>query len=264
MEPGDAANHNRAAWNRQSKEGSEWARPVDSATIARARRGEWEIILTPTRPTPRSWLGDVRGRDVLCLASGGGQQAPVLAAAGARVVSFDLSEEQLAKDRRVAEGEGLELDPVQGDMADLSDFAKETFDLIVNPVSTVFVPDVRPVWRECYRVLRPGGTLLTGFMNPLFYLFDHDEARESGSLVARYPLPYAETEPESIPPRRREAVSRGEAVEFSHSLEDQIGGQLEAGFVLVGLYEDSWTDEATLLNSLTPTFLATRALRTPR
>jgi protein-L-isoaspartate O-methyltransferase len=84
---------------------------------------------------------------VLCLASGGGQQAPVLAAAGAHVVSFDLSDEQLRKDRDVAERENLLLRCVRGDMADLSALASASFDLIFHPVANVFVPDINVVWR---------------------------------------------------------------------------------------------------------------------
>ena len=257
----DIGRHNQAAWDRAAREGGEWSRPVSGDIIAKAREGDWEIILTPRRPVPRDWLGDVRGQEILCLASGGGQQAPVLAAAGARVVSFDLSEEQLALDGLVAEREGLKIRRVQGDMRDLSPLEDQRFHLIFNPVSTVFVPTLEPVWRECHRVLKPGGALLTGFMNPAFFLFDHHEAQRSGVLVARYPLPYSEAEPEGIPPARRNDISNGEAMEFSHSLEAQIGGQMEAGLVLTGLYEDTWTHEATPLDRLAPTFIATRAIR---
>lgn len=253
--------HNRRAWDRQSAEGSRWATPVDAPAIARAKEGAPELILTPGRAVPRAWLGELRGQDVLCLASGGGQQAPLLAAAGARVVSFDLSEAQLAKDREVAEREGLVLRCIRGDMADLSVFDDAGFDLVFNPVSNVFVPDLRPVWSECYRVLRPGGALLSGFMNPSFFLFDHGEAERTGVLVAKYRLPYSELEPHRLDPSRRIEIEGGEAMEFSHSLEAQIGGQLDAGFAIVGFYEDWWDDDATPLNRLSPTSIATRAIR---
>ena len=92
--------HNREAWNRESSEGSEWCTPVNTEVIRAARTGSWSVLLTPKRAVPTSWLGELDGRKVLCLASGGGQQAPILAAAGARVVSFDLSEEQLKKRSR--------------------------------------------------------------------------------------------------------------------------------------------------------------------
>lgn len=254
----DVIEHNRAAWDRESTAGSEWSTPVGPEVIEAARRGDWSVILTPLRAVPRAWFGDLRDRDVLCLASGGGQQAPVLAATGARVVSFDLSEVQLEKDRVVAERHGLDLRCVRGDMADLSRLPSETFDLVFHPVSNVFAPDPRPVWRECHRVLRPGGRLLAGFMNPSFFLFDHDEAAREGSLIARYSLPYRDPESRSGTDLRRWKES-GQAAEFSHSLESQIGGQLEAGLMLLDLYEDHWSDEATLLNRYSPTFIATLA-----
>ena len=255
--------HNRQAWNRQSAEGSRWTTPVDSAAVGRAREGDPELYLTPTRVVPRAWLGSLSEKDVLCLASGGGQQAPLLAAAGARVVSFDLSEEQLAKDRRVAEREGLSLRCVQGDMADLSELGDAEFDLVFNPVSNVFVPDLRPVWRECYRVLRPGGALVAGFMNPSFFLFDHEKGNAAGVLVAKHQLPYSELDLHRVDPERRREIEGGEAMEFGHSLEAQMGGQLDAGFIIVGLYEDWWDDDATPLNRLSPTSMATRAIRLP-
>ena len=168
--------HNRRAWNGAALQGSVWSVPADGETIARARAGTWQVILTPRLPVPRAWFGEVRGRRILCLASGGGQQAPVLSAAGAQVVSFDLSEAQLAKDLAVARREQLALQCVQGDMARLSCFADASFDLIFHPASNVFVPDVQVVWRECHRVLRPGGMLLAGFMNPAVFMFDHEQA----------------------------------------------------------------------------------------
>ncbi len=257
----DILSHNRKAWNAQSLAGeSRWVQPVDPDTIARARRGDWQVILTPTLAVPRAWFGDITGRDVLCLASGGGQQAPVLAAAGGRVVSFDNSEAQLDKDRLVADRDGVELRCVQGDMADLSIFDDGSFDLVFHPVSNVFAPAVRPVWLECYRVLRPAGRLLAGFMNPAFFLFDHEAMEHGEPPLARFPLPFSDLLhlPEA---QLADRLARLEAVEFSHSLDDQIGGQIDAGFTIHGFYEDRWSDEATPLNALMPTSMATLAIR---
>jgi SAM-dependent methyltransferase len=255
----DVLEHNQRSWDKSSREGCRWSIPVDAETIARAREGEWSVILTPITPVPREWFGELRGKDVLCLASGGGQQAPVLAAAGARVTSYDLSAEQLAKDWAVAEREGLELTTVQGDMADLSLFVDRSFDLIFHPISNVFALDVHAVWRECYRVLRPGGSLLAGFMNPWYYLFDHLELQRGGAPVARFPLPY--TDLENPDPRRKAELEAGDAIEFSHTLDAQLGGQIAAGFAITGFFEDYWTDEATPLNRFAPVCLATRATR---
>lgn len=162
---------------------------MNADVLAAARRDAWSVILTPNRPVPRDSLGVLNDRDLLYLASGGGLQAPVLAAADARVTSFDLSDEQLAKDQAVAERESRGLRCVRGDMADLSVFADASADVVFHPVSNLFVPDVDVVWRECARVLRPDGRLLAGFMNPAFCLFDHDEATRSGACVAHHRLP---------------------------------------------------------------------------
>ncbi len=131
----DVRDYNRRAWNRQVEKGNRWTVPVSPEVTAAARRGEWQIFLTPTKPVPRAWFPALPGRDVLCLASGGGQQGPILAAAGARVTVFDNAPRQLDQDRMVAERDGLEIDVVEGDMRDLSAFPPASFDLIVHPVS---------------------------------------------------------------------------------------------------------------------------------
>ena len=256
----DIIEHNRQAWNRESAEGGEWSIPVTAEVVAAARAGDWSVNLTNTKPVPAAWFGDLRGKDVLCLASGGGQQAPVLAAAGANVTSYDLSDEQLEKDRAVAEREGLALRCVRGDMSDLAALPSEAFDLVFHPVSNLFVPDVMPVWRECQRVLRPGGRLLAGMVNPCNFVFDHDEAERGGALVATYPLPYAEPGSLSGAALRRWHEGGGQA-QFSHSLEAQIGGQAAAGLAVIGLYEDSWTPEVTPLARYFPLSFATLALK---
>lgn len=256
----DHLRHNRRAWNDESAEGGVWSTPVDASTIARARAGDWQVILTPSKPVPRDWFGELRGKEVLCLASGGGQQAPIFAAAGAHVVSFDLSDEQLAKDRMVAEREGLAIRCIQGDMVDLAVLAAGSFDLVFHPASNVFVPDIAPVWREAHRVLRPGGVLLAGFMNPAVFLFDHAEAEVSGELKVKYRLPYSDVE--SLAPAELERkLARVEPLEFSHSLDLQIGGQIAAGFVITGFYEDRWLDDSWLFSRFAPVCIATRAVK---
>ena len=243
----DVREHNRIAWDALVEQGNEWTVPVSSEAIDAARKGRWEIVLTPTKPVPREWL-EVAGRQVLCLASGGGQQAPILAAAGAEVTVLDNSPKQLDRDARMAERHGLPITTVLGDMANLEMFADGSFDLIVHPCSNCFVPDVLPVWREAFRVLRGGCSLIAGFANPAIYLFDWDLAERTGTLEVKHPLPLADG------PR-----SASEPMEFSHSLELQIGGQIAAGFSLTGFYED--VQVGNVLNTYMPTFVATRALK---
>jgi SAM-dependent methyltransferase len=257
----DIRAYNRRAWDRQVESGNPWTIPVSEAEVAAARQGRLEILLTPSRPVPRAWFPDLAGCDVLCLASGGGQQGPLLAAAGARVTVLDNSPRQLAQDRLVAEREGLAITTVEGDMAHLEMFPAACFDLIVHPVSNLFVPDVRPVWREAYRVLWPGGILLAGFTNPVRYLFDYELAERTGELWAKYRLPYSDVESLGEEERQR-YIAEGSPLEFSHTLEDQIGGQLEAGFVLAGFYEDDYPeDEQEAISQYMPSFIATRAVK---
>lgn len=257
MAPKDIVEYNRRAWDHEVEAGNPWTVPVSSEVIAAARAGQWTVLLTENKAVPKDWFPPLAGADVLCLASGGGQQGPVLAAAGARVTVFDNSPAQLDRDRRVAERDGLSLRLVQGDMADLSAFADGSFDLVFHPVSNLFVPDVRAVWREAFRVLRPGGTLLAGFLNPDLFVFDLD-AEEAGRLVVRHTLPYADEthlDAAELEDRRR----RLQPLEFSHTLADQLGGQLDAGFVLASMYEDRHRD--SLIARHMPTYFATRAIK---
>jgi SAM-dependent methyltransferase len=254
----DVPAHNRAAWNRESKSGSRWCQAVSVDEISAARQGNWSVILTPNKRVPPEWFGKIKGKKVLCLASGGGQQAPILAAAGADVTSFDNSEEQLAKDRFVAERDSLALDTVLGDMANLSVFNDESFDLVFHPVSNVYAENLKPVWTECFRLLKWNGRLLSGFFNPAFFLFDHEEAANTGVLAVKYSLPYSDLE--SLPKEKSEKLGKeGMAYQFGHTLEHQIRGQLTAGFVICDLYEDDWDDKATPLNQFTSLYISTLA-----
>lgn len=231
--------HNRLAWDRQVAQGNPWTVPVSSEVIARARRGDWTVVLTPNKPVPRSWLGELSGRRLLALASAGGQQAPVFAAAGAIVSVLDNSPAQLSQDRAVAEREGLALDLQLGEMTDLTRFPDQSFDIVFHPCSNVFVPDIRPVWRECFRVLRPGGTLMAGFTQPVAFLFDPDRFQSDGALIVRRSLPYSDIA--ALPPEElKRRLEAGETLEFGHTLDDQIGGQLDAGFVMRAFFEDRW------------------------
>ena len=253
----DILAYNRAAWDREVEHGNEWTVPVGPEVIAAARQGVWEIVLTPTKPVPKAWFPELKGCDVLCLASGGGQQGPILAAAGANVTVLDNSPRQLERDRMVAEREVLTITTAQGDMADLSMFPDASFDLIVHPVSNCFAPDVRPVWAEAYRVLRHGGALLAGFNNPVAYIFDLELA-EQGQLQVKNALPYSDLTSMTEEERQR-YIQTGEPLEFSHTLEDQIGGQLDAGFLLAGLYEDY--SPGYVIADYMPSFIATRAVK---
>ena len=252
----DPVAHNRVAWDRLVDDGNEWSRPVDAETVARARAGDWSVVLIGYEAVPREWFpAELSGTRLLCLASGGGQQGPILAAAGAEVTVFDNSPKQLLRDEEVAARDGLHIRTALGDMRDLSAFEDDSFDVVFNPVSNVFCPDLAPVWRECLRVLRPGGLLLTGFMNPDIFIFD-EAALDRGELIARHPLPFRTTD---LPEAERLAAQAAGPLEYSHSLTEQIGGQLAAGFALTHLVEGPHHDDITA--KYFPAYIATRALK---
>jgi SAM-dependent methyltransferase len=253
----DVAVFNKNAWNKEVEKGNEWTIPVSPEEVSEARSGKFKIFLTPTKPVPSTWFPPLKNCHVLCLASGGGQQGPLLAAAGAKVTVFDNSPRQLDQDRFAAEREKLEIVTYEGDMADLTAFPDSSFEFIVHPISNCFIPNVLPVWKEAYRVLRSGGTMISGFCNPIVYCFDH-VLFDQDIFQARYALPYSDltsmTEEE-----RDNHFGPDEPLEFGHTLQDQIGGQLDAGFQLIGFYEDIWKDKK--ISELMPLFIATRALQ---
>jgi SAM-dependent methyltransferase len=227
------------------------------AEISDARKGVWKIRITPQKSVPRDWLEPLAGKEVLCLASAGGKQSPILAAAGARVTVFDLSELQLLRDRNVAAREGLVIRTIAGDMSDLSCFDDASFDLIVNPCSVCYVPVVRPIWSEAFRVLRPGGSLIAGMINPIYYLFDAKKM-DRGELIVRHKIPYSDLNLSAEERARVWGDSR--PLEFGHSLAELIGSQLDVGFQLTGFYEDGWAGNDRL-SEMISTFFATRALK---
>lgn len=128
-------------------------------------------------------LGDVTGQRVLVLAGGGGQQSVAFALLGAHVTVYDLSDAQLDQDRLAAEQLGLEIETIQGDMRDLSAFADHSFDLVYQPYSINFVPDVRPVHREVARVIRPGGLYRLDCANPFTQTIDSEQFTGEGWVL---------------------------------------------------------------------------------
>ena len=229
----------------------EWGRPITHEQFLAAKAGDWSIVLTPTRPVPADWFPDLKGLKLLGLACGGGQQMPLFAAAGAKCTVLDYSERQLASERMVSQREGYEIDIVRADMSKALPFADESFDVIVHPVSNSYIREVEPLWRECFRILKPGGVLLAGLDNGINYLFDDEET------MLTHSLPF---DPVSDPALMEELQKTDSGVQFSHTFEEQVGGQLKAGLVLTHLFED-FNGEGRLHEMNIPTFVATRAVK---
>jgi len=247
---------NSKAWDAYGESNCPWTIPITPEEFKKAKQGEWEVVLTPCIPVPRDWFPPFEGCKLLGLASGGAQQMPIFAALGAQCTVLDYSDSQLHKERDVSIREGYEIEIVKADMTLPLPFEDNSFDLIFHPVSNAFIEDVQHVWDECYRVLRPGGVLLAGFGNGISYLFAEDGDPLKVAVKLPYnPLRLGEEE-------RRRIEESNEGYEFSHTMEEQVGGQLKAGLRLTHLYEDRDRPEDTpFISDYIPNYAATRAVK---
>jgi SAM-dependent methyltransferase len=238
--------------DRWIEEGWEWGIPITHEDYIKAKNGEWNVLLTPTKYVPKNWFPELKNKKLLGLASGGGQQMPIFSALGTCSTVLDYSDKQLASERLVAEREGYNIEIIKADMTKMLPFTDETFDIIFHPVSNCYIENVYHVWNECFRILKRGGVLLAGMDNGLNFLFDDDEK----SLEISNKLPYNPLK-DNIQLKKLE--ENGNGIQFSHTLEEQIGGQLKAGFILKDLYEDY--NDSGLLKEYVPTFIATKAIK---
>ncbi len=222
---------NEMAWNMRVDNGVCWTVPVSPEEIEKARRGIFQITLTATKNVPREWFSqEMKGLKILCLACGGGQQAPILAATGAEVTVLDMSVNQLKQDEYVANRDHLNLITVHGNMCDLSQFDDGSFEMIYCPVSVTYIPDVMPVFKESYRVLRKKGSFLFGATNPFVYLFN-GKKWDQGILEVANKLPFHSLD-ELDEEGMADFLRNKNAIEFSHTLESLIGGQTKTGFLI--------------------------------
>jgi SAM-dependent methyltransferase len=180
---------------------------------------------------PRILLTEVKDKEVLCLASGGGQQSAVFGLLGARVKVLDICEGQLEADRTAARHYGYEVKTVKGDACDLSAFGDASFELVYQPGGINWMPEVRPIYREVFRVLHPGGRYRIAIMNPAVLLTEWDGS--GYRIVERY---------QGGPVLRNSAgienMDEGAPTgDHRHLLRDSLGGLLEVGFVIRHLAE---------------------------
>lgn len=237
--------------DRWIEEGWEWGTPISREVYVKALAGEWDMLLTPTKFVPHHWFGELRDKKVLGLAAGGGQQMPIFAALGAECTVLDYSEKQLESERMVADREGYQIEIIRADMTKPLPFANESFDLIFHPVSNCYVEEVKPIFKECARILKHGGILLSGLDNGVNYLVDDDEERIVNTM------PFNPLKNEN---NRRQLEESDCGMQFSHTMDEQIGGQLEAGLRLTHIYEDT-NGEGRLHEMNIPCYIATRAVK---
>jgi SAM-dependent methyltransferase len=190
-------------------------------------------------------MGSVRGKDVLCLAGGGGQQSVAFALLGARVTVLDFAPTQLQRDREAAACHGVELRTLAGDMRDLSGLPPKCFDLIHQPLSLNYVPDTDAVFREVAHAIRTGGLYRLTIANPLVQGLDEQDWDGQG-----YPLrqPYADGEIRFDDPHWYVEAADGSVAalqrprEFRHTFSTLINELTSRGFVILGLWEDASGD----------------------
>ncbi len=225
MEP--TIQHNRRAWDALARAGHRHAQLATDDELANPL----------AHLDGDGWLdGEVRGRRVLCLASGGGYQSVLFAAAGAAVTVVDLSGEMLELDRAAAMRHGLNVRLVQASLDDLSALEAATFDVVWQPVSTCYVPDVRPGFREAARVLVPGGLFVSQHKQPASLQLE-TTATGTGYLLGE---PYYRQGP--LPAVGDRAHREAGTLEFLHRWGQLLGELCGSGFVIEAVSEPCHAD----------------------
>ncbi|MDO4662557.1 MAG: methyltransferase domain-containing protein [Tissierellia bacterium] len=233
--------------DRWIENGWQWGESITHDEYIKATKGVFEVKLTPTKNVPKNWLGDLKNKKILGLASGGGQQMPIFKALGADCTILDYSNKQLESERKIAQQEGYNIEIIKADMSKPLTFEDETFDIIFHPVSNCYVEKVKPIWKECYRILKKGGRLLSGLDIGINYIFDEDEK----TLVNTLPF-----NPLKNKDQLDQSIKNDDGIQFSHTIEEQVNGQLEAGFILKSLYDDT-NGEGNLHEHNVASFIAT-------
>ena len=223
----DYRDANQQAWNRMADSGSLFARVATD-----------EECSNPLKALDgRGWLPDsVAGLNVLCLASGGGWQSILYAAAGACVTVVDLSESMLKLDSREARRRRFQVQTVLASMDDLSMFADESFDIVHQPVSTCYVPDLKPVYAGIARVLRSHGLYISQHKQPVSLQISHRNERHQFVIGVEY---YHEG---PLPQQQDTSYRESGATEYLHRLEQIVGDLCQAGFVIEDLREPKRAD----------------------
>ena len=133
--------------------------------------GDSTLQLLPARL--RQGSGVARTSDsIRCLeiGSGAGQNSIFLAKQGAECVAIDISEEQLAHGRTLADAENVEVDFQCVSMDSLRESLRgeQAFDLIHSTYALPFSVDPAKVIAEAASMLKPGGTFLLTTGHPLY------------------------------------------------------------------------------------------------
>ena len=228
---------NQERWDRvSSRQGNQYTIPYSHEELQELKDKPIEVALTVGKLVPLTWFEKAKGKRLLGLACGGGQQGPIFAMHGYETTIMDFSESQLSKDVEVAKRENLYIKTVQADMTKPFPFEYDSFDIIFCPVSNVYIENLDNMYSEAYRVLRKGGLLMIGYMNPWIYMYDGDEVwdQPEKELLLKYSLPFNSR---LLEEKGQLIIDPEYGYEFSHTLEEQIQGQLRNGFAMIDFYE---------------------------
>lgn len=219
----DSHEHNRRAWDALVHRGQAFTKPAAD-----------EDFVDPLRTVDQlGWLAEgVRGKNLLCLAAGGGKHGPLYATAGARVTVVDISPEMLRLDRHVAAERGIALRVIEASMDSMPMLAGAEFDIVIHPVSTCYVPHIAPVYREVARVLRPGGLYISQHKTPQNLQAEQTPLHGRGYELAE---PYYRSGP--LPAVHGSRLREEGTLEFLHRWEEIIGELCRSGFVIEDLVE---------------------------
>jgi len=227
-----AREHNRKAWDKMV---------VDKRCFTKPAKDE-DLHDPLGTIHAQGWLGgDISNQQVLCLAAGGGRQSAIYAAAGANVTVVDISPAMLELDRQVAQHRGFDLRVVEASMDDLSVFSNAEFDIVIQPVSTCYLPNIAPVFREVARVLRSGGIYISQHKQPTS-LQTSLQRNENGWTLDQ---PYYRSGPLPMLPLNQSQGSRLREEgthEYLHRWEDILGGICRAGFMIEDFIEPFHAD----------------------
>lgn len=213
---------------------ADWTASATKEALDSARKGNL-VVSFYDKKVPDEWLYNIKDKKVLCLAGAGGLQAPLLACAGADVTVLDISEKMLDKDRELAESEKLPIEIVKGNMCYLSQFSNDTFDMVINPPSLMYVPNLDVVFDEVYRVTKTGGEFIIMAPNPINYLCDWIDTEDGGYYKAVHKMPWCSKD-----------YDDSDWIEYGHTMEEYLGGLLKSGFVING-YKECQREDITEL-----------------
>lgn len=217
---------NKQWWGKMVKEECGFTKPwlnLDPAIVKKLAKSQLKNIPEPLNEIyPVSVLTDVKDKDVLCLAAGGGQQSAVFGILGARVTVVDIADGQLKGDKKAADHYGYKVRTIQSDMSDLSLLADKSFDLVYQAPSMGYVPDIKRVYSEVVRILRAGGIYRADALNPLSQFVDHESSWNGKG--------YCITVPYEIKEKKRSENEN--VIEYRHYLDEIFNGLIECGLII--------------------------------